>query len=257
MHAVRVATACSIVVGAALVPVSTGFAQNAGNPFYLVPSPTGECRNVSNCVAVNGPWVVVPAKGTATFLLSCPVRRGFIVGGTDCPNKFSRRAGLVRRRARGADRVSAERSQAGRSSALPRAHDQWTARRVPADPRLRLAHPDQQSRDRVVPHELVAARDGSEPASRAAGEEHRAGGARLVHVHGYRDLSSVHERLVGSWQALAFSTIAPPAPSYFGAASVTVRGSGNEVRASFRVSPRLLVPLAPLALAQIGAMCLP
>ena len=52
-------------------------------PFYLVPSPTKECRNVSNCVAVSGPWVVVPAKGEATFLFGCPVRRGFVVGGTD------------------------------------------------------------------------------------------------------------------------------------------------------------------------------
>ena len=34
------------------------------------------------CITVNGPWVAVPARGEATFLLECPKRQG-TVGGVD------------------------------------------------------------------------------------------------------------------------------------------------------------------------------
>lgn len=47
---------------------------------------TNECRGLNPCVAVAGPWVVVPAgsavpRGKAQFQLTCP--RGWGVGGTD------------------------------------------------------------------------------------------------------------------------------------------------------------------------------
>jgi len=47
---------------------------------------TNECRALNPCVAVAGPWVVVPAglgvpRAPAQFQLSCP--RGWVVGGTD------------------------------------------------------------------------------------------------------------------------------------------------------------------------------
>ncbi|HZO50765.1 MAG TPA: hypothetical protein VFB26_11515 [Gaiellaceae bacterium] len=49
-------------------------------------SATNECRGLNPCVAVAGPWVVVPTgPGTpriaARYELSCP--RGWVVGGTD------------------------------------------------------------------------------------------------------------------------------------------------------------------------------
>ena len=43
---------------------------------------TNECRGIQQCIRVPGPWVVVPAKGTATYLLTCPNGRS-IVGGLD------------------------------------------------------------------------------------------------------------------------------------------------------------------------------
>ena len=43
---------------------------------------TGECHGIQQCIPVPGPWVVVPAHGTATYLLSCPGGRS-VVGGTD------------------------------------------------------------------------------------------------------------------------------------------------------------------------------
>jgi hypothetical protein len=43
---------------------------------------TNECRGLNPCVAVAGPWVVVPASGKqAQYQLMCP--RGYAVGGTD------------------------------------------------------------------------------------------------------------------------------------------------------------------------------
>src|SRR5581483_7089148 len=49
-------------------------------------SATNECRGLNPCVAVAGPWVVVPTgpatpRVAARYELSCP--RGWVVGGTD------------------------------------------------------------------------------------------------------------------------------------------------------------------------------
>ena len=43
---------------------------------------TNECRGIQACIRVPGPWVVVPARGTASYLLTCPQGRS-IVGGLD------------------------------------------------------------------------------------------------------------------------------------------------------------------------------
>lgn len=45
-------------------------------------SATDECRGIQACIRVVGPWVIVPARGTATYLLSCPGGRS-VVGGLD------------------------------------------------------------------------------------------------------------------------------------------------------------------------------
>jgi hypothetical protein len=43
---------------------------------------TNECHGIQACIRVAGPWVVVPAKGRAAYLLSCPGGRS-VVGGLD------------------------------------------------------------------------------------------------------------------------------------------------------------------------------
>ncbi len=43
---------------------------------------TAECSGIQQCIPVAGPWVVVPAHGTAQYLLSCPGGRS-VVGGLD------------------------------------------------------------------------------------------------------------------------------------------------------------------------------
>ncbi len=41
---------------------------------------TNECRGITACIRVPGPWVLVPAGGTAEFLLSCPNGRSIVAG---------------------------------------------------------------------------------------------------------------------------------------------------------------------------------
>jgi hypothetical protein len=43
---------------------------------------TNECRGITACIRVAGPWVVVPPRTTVRYLLACPKGRG-VVGGTD------------------------------------------------------------------------------------------------------------------------------------------------------------------------------
>lgn len=75
----RIAVLAVVLLGS----LGAGGSAAASGPFYLVPSPTTECQYLKNCIAVTGPFVVVPAHGEATFLLGCPTRRGYLVGGTD------------------------------------------------------------------------------------------------------------------------------------------------------------------------------
>jgi hypothetical protein len=43
---------------------------------------TNECRGIQQCIRVPGPWVVVPARGKAEYLLTCPKGQS-VVGGLD------------------------------------------------------------------------------------------------------------------------------------------------------------------------------
>jgi hypothetical protein len=45
-------------------------------------SATNECHGIQTCISVKGPWVIVPARGTAEYLLTCPNGRS-VVGGLD------------------------------------------------------------------------------------------------------------------------------------------------------------------------------
>jgi hypothetical protein len=43
---------------------------------------TNECRGIKQCIRVPGPWVVVPARSHAEYLLTCPKGQS-VVGGLD------------------------------------------------------------------------------------------------------------------------------------------------------------------------------
>jgi hypothetical protein len=60
------------VVAALAVAAATSPAGGAAN----------ECHGIQQCIQVPGPWVVVPAHGTAEYLLTCPHGRS-VVGGLD------------------------------------------------------------------------------------------------------------------------------------------------------------------------------
>jgi hypothetical protein len=244
----------SVLTLAAVTLAGSGLARTAGTPFYLVPAPTKECRNVSNCVAVSGPWVVVPAKGEATFLFGCPVRRGFIVGGTDA-------------RASSSDvRVWFD-GQLGAPIGFPPSsikeggvllfHAVTDNQRSGSfQPILGCVSLTPSSRVATVSLRRAAALPGTTP---GAPVDLR---AKLVVLSRLTSRATTEscpkgEKLVGSWNALAFDTTAPPAPPYTSAATVKTVAVGNEVRAAFHVLGILLAPLAPLVWAQIGAMCEP
>jgi hypothetical protein len=87
----RLLVVASLVVLLATALTGGGAARTSGSPFYVVPSAgvpvTTECHNLAYCYGVHGPWVVVPARGEATFLFGCPERAAelgaFLLGGTD------------------------------------------------------------------------------------------------------------------------------------------------------------------------------
>jgi hypothetical protein len=65
------------VIGAAFVVAIAIAAAGAGTA-----GATNECHGIQKCIRVPGPWVVVPAHGTADYLLTCPKGQS-IVGGLD------------------------------------------------------------------------------------------------------------------------------------------------------------------------------
>lgn len=67
MKALLAALVVALAAAAALAPASGA---------------TNECHGIQQCIRVPGPWVVVPAHGTAEYLLSCPGGRS-VVGGLD------------------------------------------------------------------------------------------------------------------------------------------------------------------------------
>jgi hypothetical protein len=62
-----------------LVTLAAGLALAAASS--SAGAATNECRGITACIPVAGPWVLVPAHGQATYLLTCPGRS--VVGGLD------------------------------------------------------------------------------------------------------------------------------------------------------------------------------
>jgi hypothetical protein len=67
-------------VKAALLCVIVALAATAA--FAPAAGATNECRGITACIKVPGPWVLVPAHGSVQYLLACPGGRS-IVGGLD------------------------------------------------------------------------------------------------------------------------------------------------------------------------------
>ncbi len=239
----------SIVAAAVSATVVTGgSAQRAGGPFYLVPSPTRECQNVKNCIGATGPWVIVPAGGQATYLYGCPKRIGFIAGGTDA--RASSRDIRVWFDGKLGGPIGVPANPKGASILLFHAvaNDGRQGSFQPVLGCVSLTAKNKRS--------TVSALPGTPP-----------GGPLDLRANNYlitRQRASAltarcprNEKLVGSWGAYALNTPAPPDAALANAVTIRTSISGGKVHAVYKAAGIVLVPLAPRAWVQVGAMCEP
>ncbi len=68
------------IVVALVVLGSVLAADSAAAGLPQSPPKTHECTGVPKCVSVPGPWVIVPAQGGITYLLTCPQKGSFAAG---------------------------------------------------------------------------------------------------------------------------------------------------------------------------------
>ena len=244
--------ACVLQIAVMALPGPSGAVQS---PFYLVPSPTKECRGVANCAAAVGPWVAVPAHSEATFLFGCPRRFGFLVGGTDArassthirvwfDGQLGASGGFPPTNSiDGAALLFHSQSDDGRSGAF--------------QPILGCVSLKNTSKLATVSWERTAA---ATPGT-APGPALDLRANTVVLGAGVSTRTVVRcpsrETLIGSWSAYAINTSGPPSAAYLKAVTITTVIRGGRVHGSFEIGTVLLSPLAPVAWAQVGAMCKP
>ncbi|HEY7398237.1 MAG TPA: hypothetical protein VH538_08045 [Gaiellaceae bacterium] len=205
---------------------------------------TNECRGITACIRVAGPWVVVPPGQTVHYLLSCPKGRG-VVGGLDA--QATSRAVRV-----GFDgRIGAPVSPGvtTTSSALFSA--------VSTSPRVELFQP----RLGCVPTQggggrsTVSARPAVTPAGPALVLRSRI----VVIGPGALKFGKAkclpEEELVGSWSAVAFRTKKPPARTNAALVRATKVVVGRQAVVTASATDRLSIDVH--AVVQVGAECAP
>jgi hypothetical protein len=239
-----------LVVCAAGLAAAARADQQPPGPFYLVPTTTKECDGIKNCTGYPGPWVYVPAKGQATYLLACPSKRLFVVGGTDArasspqirvtfEGKLGAPLGGVPVVKNGAILLFHASSNNGREG--------WF------QPILGCISLTQKSK-----RSTVSARAPVQPAPPVVYRTEQFG-LKLNRAL-TRTSTSVgcakNERLVDSWHSFAASTVNPPDFAYPHAVTIRTSVSGRTVDATF-AKDRLFGPLSPRSWAQIGAVCEP
>jgi hypothetical protein len=248
-----------LVVGSslvALVAAALATSSPASTPFYLLPAATKECQNVSHCKGVSGPWVAVPANGEATYLFGCPERRSFVVGGTDARTS----SGDIRVWWDGAlgapigePRISAK------DGAVLLFHAQTNNHKPGSfQPLLGCVSLTDLSKRSTVSARLATSVPGTAPAPPV---DLRSSQVELQLASGlvkpkYNLACPKSEKLVGSWNAVAFGTATPPDPAFAKAVTIKTTLEGRTVHAAFSLD-RLFGILAPVTWAQVGAMCEP
>jgi len=200
----------------------------------------GECRGILVCISVPGPWVVVPAGGATDYLLACPRRRG-VVGGLDALSTSR------------AVRVSFDGLLGS-----PVAPGTTTARDA-------FFHGVTAGKDRVAFQPYL----GCIPAGGGGGRSTTSAtvtrpGVPLDRIAVDVKLSSgvartvrkgcpTGERLIGSWQALAFRTTKPPNLALAPFVSVVRSTRNGRVVAKIDASDGL--PNEARAQVQVGIVC--
>ncbi len=203
---------------------------------------TTECRGIQACIRVVGPWVVVPARGTAVYLLTCPGGRS-VVGGLDA-QVTSRDVRL------GFDgRLSAPVQPGSTTTRYALFRAVSFSSHVQAFQPLLGCVPLQGGGGRSTVSAYV-----SPPGPSL---EYRSRIAVIAPGSvGFAKVSCLaSERIVGSWHAVAFRTKNPPALDNVGRIDTTTVVVGKKVVVSASASDGLSIDAH--AIVQAGAECAP
>lgn len=203
---------------------------------------TDECHGIQQCIHVPGPWVVVPAHGTAEYLLTCPQGRS-VVGGLDAQVtsrkvhvSFDARLGAPVQPGISTTRYAFFRavSSSGRTESfqpfLGCIPTQGGGGRSTVSARVSPPGPALEYRSRIVvigPSQIRVARIACLP----------------------------NEALVGSWQAVAFRTKKPPAVAHVDLVRARRVVEGRRVTVTASSTDALSVDAH--AIVQAGAVCGP
>jgi hypothetical protein len=202
-----------------------------------------ECHGIQQCIPVPGPWVVVPAHGSAEYLLACPQGRS-VVGGVDA--EVTSRKVHVSFDAR----LGAPVQPGVSTTRYAFFHAVSTSSRAESFEPFLGCIPTQGGGGRST----VSARVVSPPGPAL---EYRARivviGPSQVRVARVACLSS--ESLVGSWQAIAFRTKKPPALAHVDLVHASRVVTGRRVTVTASSTDALSVDAH--AIVQAGAECAP
>jgi hypothetical protein len=228
---VRVALAA--LVGA--LAVAAGFAPVGGA--------TNECHGIQACIRVVGPWVVVPAKGKTVYLLTCPGGRSVVAGLDAQVTSRDVRIGFEAR-------IGAPVQPGVTTTRYALFHAVSISGRVQAFQPLLGCVPVQGGGGRSTVSAATVTPPGQslEYRSRIAVLTPGSVGFAKVACQG-------RERLVGSWQALAFRTKLPPPLSNASRVEATTAVVGKQVVVSATASDGLSIDAH--AIVQAGAECAP
>jgi hypothetical protein len=223
---------------------------SASSPIYIPPSPTKVCAGLPFCFGITGPWVVVPAKGEATFLLDCPTRAAgrdaFLIGGAD--SLASSRTIRVWYDGDLATPLGSPTSTANGLLFHAIAND---GRAGTFQPILGCIDLRQASRRSTVSARFAAA----PPAAPHAASSPLTRMKLLVLEPGWSRTLTVRclsrETLVGTWDAYAFGTESPPILPPPGAVRIRTLQLGKSVRASIHTN----ASISHLIEVQVGALC--
>jgi hypothetical protein len=203
---------------------------------------TNECHGIQACIRVVGPWVVVPARGQATYLLTCPGGRS-VVGGLD--------AQVTSRDVRVSfdGRLSAPVQPGSTTTRYALFHAVSLSGRVQAFQPLLGCVPLQGGGGRSTVSAYVSPPGPSlEYRSRISVVSPGSVGFAKVSCR-------TSERLVGSWHALAFRTKNPPALANAGRVHTSTVVVGKKVVVTASASDGLSIDAH--AIVQAGAECAP
>jgi hypothetical protein len=228
-----------------------GAARGGHSPFYVPPpqkaTATDECRNLGYCFGVKGPWVVIPPRGEATFLLGCPERSAtkgaYLLGGAD--SRASSPDVRVWYEGQLGTPLGVQTTRSSLTGLLfhATADSGKTESFQPVVGCISLKEASKRSTVSARPSTSHAA---PTPTYRVANVILEPGWDRVIAVSCH-----ARERLVRNWSAVAYGTSAPPVLPPAGAVRIAVSTSSRTARAHVRTATS--VPY--LIRIQVGAVC--